>query len=54
MYTEHRILLDEEVVTFLTSFINEKIKNMIEIAGNNGVFAEKIRKLEKRDFEVTI
>lgn len=48
--------MDEEVVTFLTSFINEKkIKNMIEIAGNNGVFAEKvIRKLEKRDFEVTI
>ena len=33
----------------------KKIKNMIEIAGNNGVFAEKvIRKLEKRDFEVTI
>ena len=46
--------MDEEVVTFLTSFINEKkIKNMIEIAGNNGVFAEKvIRKLEKRDFSI--
>jgi len=45
--------MDDEIATYLSKFIKEnEIKNIVEVAGNNGTFAKKILDLLKKDSDI--
>jgi hypothetical protein len=56
VYRTPNTSMDTDIVNFLSSFIEEKnIVNAVEIAGNNGVFANKlIEKVNVEGFNITV
>jgi ubiquinone/menaquinone biosynthesis C-methylase UbiE len=55
VYRTPNTSMDEEIANYLATFINKNnIEKVVEVAGNNGIFAKKVIDLLDKDIDITI